>query len=564
MALFDLLSRLLPRRVDDDRWDTWSAKARVLAVTRTLTSATRVLDVLPLLRPQDGIELYITVNPGSAFAAGLDAYLASLPGITVLPWSEATRRTFDLAVACTVHRSMHQLRAPLVVLPHGAGYNRLVRPTTGDDRSPAGLSRHELTWHGRPVPVVIGLSHEEQLERLRLACPEALPRARVVGDPCFDRLLDSLAERDRYRRRLGAVAGRKLVVVSSTWSAHSSLGRFPELPLRLVRELPVDEYAVAVVLHPNIWARHNPLGLLREAEDSGLLIIPPHSGWQAALVAADWVVGDHGSVSLYGAALDRVTLLTVTGEEELDPGSPTYAFGRGAPALDLDRALEPQLHRAAELHDRSGLAALTERSLGERGHSVRILREILYSYLHGVDEPKDDPQPTPYADPVPVDVRRPTSYDVVGEATAEEVALRRYAVGPDHTAARGFYAVTAEESRLRRRLSAEVIARTEAHAEPEPATWLERTAAQLPGLAVAVAALEANRHLVRLRSGLLLEAEAVRPWGSAPARLDPVVLGAAVALRLADRPDADLTGADLVIRTAQRITVRFTARPPAR
>lgn len=294
----------------------------MLAVVRTLTSATRVMDVLPLLRARDGIELYITVNPGSAFTAGLDAYLESLDGITALSWSAATRRGFDLAVACTVNSSMRRLRAPLVVLPHGAGYNRLVRPTTGDDVSPAGLSRQELTWRGRVVPAVIGLSHEEQLERLRRSCPQALPLARVVGDPCFDRLLASLAERDRYRRLLGAVGGRRLVVVSSTWSEHSLLGRCPDLPLRLVRELPADEYAVAVVLHPNIWARHNPLDLLREAVSAGLLVVPPQNGWQAALVAADWVVGDHGSVSLYGAALDRVTLLAATGEAELAPDSP--------------------------------------------------------------------------------------------------------------------------------------------------------------------------------------------------------------------------------------------------
>ncbi|GAA2145422.1 hypothetical protein GCM10009760_34050 [Kitasatospora kazusensis] len=561
-ALFALLSRLLSaRRADDDRWNTRPAKAHVLAVARTLTSATRVMDVLPLLRPQDGIELYITVNPGSAFTAGLDAYLESLDGITVLSWHEAVHRSFDLAVACTAHRSMHRLQAPLVVLPHGAGYNRLVRPTTGDGHSPAGLSRHELTWRGRLVPAVIGLSHEEQAERLRSAFPEALERTRVVGDPCFDRILESLTERDRYRQLLGAVAGRKLVVVSSTWSEHSLLGRSPGLPLRLVRELPVDEYAVAVVLHPNIWARHNPLGLLREAQESGLLVIPPRSGWQAALVAADWVVGDHGSVSFYGAALDRVTLLAATGEQELDPRSPSYAFGRGAPALDVDGPLEQQLRQAAEAHDRSRLAALTDRSLGERGQSARILREILYSYLAAVDEPKDDPWPTPYADPVPVDAGRATAYDVLGEATAEGVRIRRYPVGPDHTAARGFYAVTAGESRLRRLQSAEVIARTEARAEPEPLVWLEQTAARLPGLAVAVAALDEDRHLVRLRSGAVLEARAVRTWGSATPRLDPVVLGSALAVWQAANPGAEPAAAELVIVTAQRAVVRFTARP---
>ncbi|WP_329566857.1 hypothetical protein [Kitasatospora sp. NBC_01266] len=535
----------------------------MLAVVRTLTSATRVMDVLPLLRARDGIELYVTVNPGSAFTAGLDAYLESLDGITALGWAEAVRREFDLAVACTVHSSMRRLRAPLVVLPHGAGYNRLVRPTTGDDVSPAGLSRQELTWRGRVVPAVIGLSHEEQLERLRRSCPQALPLARVVGDPCFDRLQASLTERDRYRRLLGATGGRRLVVVSSTWSEHSLLGRCPDLPLRLVRELPVDEYAVAVVLHPNIWSRHNPQDLLREAVAAGLLVVPPQNGWQAALVAADWVVGDHGSVSLYGAALDRVTLLAATGEAELAPDSPSYAFGRGTPALDPDRPLEPQLHRAAERHatgqqDAAATAPLTlaQRSLGERGRSARILRELFYSFLADVQEPEEEARSAPYPDPAPPDLARVSAYDVVGEATADGVRIRRYPVGPDHLAARGFYAVTTEAS-LRRRQVAEVIARTEPRAEPEPLVWLDRVAGQLPGLAIAVAALDEDRHLVRLRSGLVLQARAVRPWGTASVPLDPVLLGAAVAVR----GPRDLAGGELVIEAGARVRVRFTARP---
>jgi hypothetical protein len=413
---------------------------------------------------------------------------------------------------------------------------------------------------------VIGLSHPEQAERLRRSCPEALPRARVVGDPCFDRLLRSLDERDRYRRLLGADAGRKLVVVSSTWSEHSLLGRRPELPLRLVRELPADEYAVAVILHPNIWARHNPRALLAEAEQAGLLIIPPQRGWQAALVAADWVIGDHGSVSVYGAALDQVTLLAATGERELDPASPSYAFGRGAPALDPDRPLEPQLTRAAEQHRGGGgeLSEVAKGSLAERGNSARLLRDLFYSFLPAeVSVPREEPWPVPYTDPQPVGEAAVTAYDVVGEDTPEGVRIRRYPVGPDHAGARGFYAVTAAESRPRRRFAAEVIARTEPDAAPEPLAWLDLTAAQLPGVAVAVAALDAESCLLRLPGGTVLEATAVREWGTVPGRLDPVVVGAAVAVWLGEQgPQGAAAGPrELVILAGRRQLVRFAARP---
>ncbi|MFJ5122172.1 hypothetical protein [Kitasatospora sp. NPDC088548] len=550
---------------DDDRWDTRPVRARVLAVARTLTSATRVLDVLTLLRGQDGIHLYLTVNPGSAFATGLDGFLAGLTGITVLDWREATRRRFDLAVACAVHRSMARLKAPLIVLPHGAGYNRLVTQSTGDTVSAAGLSRRELTHWGRVFPAVIGLSHEEQLDRLRISCPEALPRARVVGDPCFDRMLRSLDGRDGYRAALGAVDGRRLVVVNSTWSEHSLFGRHPDLPLRLVGRLPADEYTVAVVLHPNIWARHDPAALLATAERSGLRLVPPDQGWQAALVAADCLIGDHGSVSFYGAALERHTLLVATGADELDPRSPTYAFGQAAPPLDPDGDLLTQLEQALAKPDRAALRPITDRSLGRQGQSARLLRPLLYSYLRQVDEPDDEPRQPPYPRPVPLPTALPgpTAYDVEGERRGTEVRLRRYPVGPDHREARGSYAVSAEEPTLALRHSAEVMARTEVRAELPAERWLADTAAQLPGLGVAVAALGKARHLLRLRGGLLLEAHAERPWGAATPHLDPLLLGAAVALWLADGGDpADLPEHGLTVRTGDRRTrVAFTRRP---
>ncbi|MEU1285550.1 hypothetical protein [Kitasatospora sp. NPDC005856] len=539
-----------------DRWNTRPVRARVLAVARTLTSATRVLDVLTLLHP-DGVERYFTVNPGSAFAdRALDAYLHGLPGFTVLDWEDAVRRRFDLAVACAVHSSMHRLDARLVVLPHGAGYNRLVTESTGDTVSSAGLSRNELTHRGRVFVDVLGLSHPEQLDRLQTSCPEALDVARVVGDPCFDRMLASRRSRDAYRTALGAVDGRRLVVVSSTWSEHSLFGRHPDLPQRLVRQLPADEYTVAVVLHPNVWSRHDPEALLDDARRMGLRLIPPHQGWQAALVAADCVIGDHGSVTVYGAALEHRTLLVATGAAELDPRSPGYAFGQAAPVLDPGADLAAQLESALA-QDPTGLREITDRSLARRGESARVLRPLLYSFLDDLDEPRGEPALPPYPRPVPCPdgAEGPTAYDVRGSAEGTEVSLRRYPFDPHDHAPRGFHALTDEHPGDALRYTAEVLARTETHAERPAARWLADTAAELPGLAVAVAALGSARHLLRLRTGPLLEARTEPDWGRPDPGLDPLLLGSAVACWLADGGDpAGLPEHGLTIRTGEHRT----------
>ncbi|MFJ7247564.1 hypothetical protein ACIQWA_23405 [Kitasatospora sp. NPDC098652] len=518
-----------------------------------------------LLRGQDGIRFYITVNPGSEFATGLDDYLRTLPGnITVLPWKEAVRYEFDLAVACAVHASMHRLHAPLVVLPHGAGYNRLVTESTGDPVSAAGLSRRELTYRRRVFPSVVGLTHSEQFGRLADWCPEALPRAREVGDLCHDRMQHSADSRDRYRAALGAVDGRRLVVVNSTWSEHSLFAHALDLPSSLIAQLPADEYTVAVILHPNIWAKHDPEAILAAATRSGLRLIPPHQGWQATVVAADCLIGDHGSVSFYGAALRHPTLLVTSGAAELDPRSPTYAFGQAAPALDPHSDLLAQIEQAMAKHDPASLQSITDRSLGRRGRSGELLATLLHDFLPAVDRPAKAPDLPPYPAPVPLPAESPTAYDVEGECRGSEVSLRRFPiVVPEHHRPRGFHVASTEEPVRELKFTAEVLARTTIRAERPAEHWLAEASADWPSAGVLVAALGEARHLVRLPDGLLLEAQAEEAWGTTEPLLDPLLLGSALVLWLADGGEpALLPDHGLTIRTGTHLTrVAFTARP---
>lgn len=537
----------------------------MLGVARTLTSATRVLDVMDLLRTEDGIAKYYTVNPGSAFADGLHEYLASVVGQNVLTWKEATRRSFQLAISCAVHPSMRRLDAPLMVMPHGAGYNRLVSESTGDATSPAGLSRRELVHHGKVVPATIGLSHHDQLATLFRTCPEAVPRAEVIGDWCCQRIKDSEGQRDWYRERLGVTDGRRLVVVHSTWSEHSLLGRHPRLPLDLVTALPADEFAVAAVFHPNVWARHSwptVLERLRKPMEAGLMVIPPQEGWRAAVVASDWVVGDHGSTTFYSAAAERLTLLATTGIEELDPTSPAAVFGRTAPALDPEGDLHAQLLRAERDHDPGVLRPVIDSQLADVDKSGELTQRRLYEFLshRGVVLPRHPPDPSPVPDPDPERGRPPTAYEVSGTVRADgSVEVRRWPmVAGRHEQERGFYAVAAESPHALWAQNADVVARTVAVAEPAPPEWCVSQAPKRPGAAVLVARIDEASVVVWLR-GLLFEARTVRPWGGRQPDLDPLLLGAAVNLWLMHGRSGAELAKGLVVRTGQRTTrVVFT------
>ncbi|PZG40964.1 hypothetical protein C1I98_22255 [Spongiactinospora gelatinilytica] len=275
------------------------------------------------------------------------------------------------------------------------------------------------------------MEHADQLTRLARDCPQALPRAVITGDPCFDRIAANAVRRDRHRRALG-VGDRKLVFVSSTWGRHALLASGGGLVTRLLAELPLDEYAVALAAHPNVWYGHGGLQLrlwLADAREAGLILIPPHAGWQGALIAADAVVGDHGSVTFYGAALGRPVLLASSGAEleELDPSSPTAELCRMLPRLDRYQGLLPQLEALMSGHVPAAYDSVTVRSVGHGGGDR--LRRLAYDLM---DFPPPGPAVpvTPLPEPAAEQVRPGALLVTAAVEPGGVIALRRYPAAP--------------------------------------------------------------------------------------------------------------------------------------
>ncbi|MGW1680508.1 hypothetical protein [Saccharopolyspora sp. NPDC002376] len=376
------------------RWDSAPVERRVLGVVRTLTALDRLLDVLPLLADDMRVETRFTVAAGSEFATNLTEQLHR-SGAQVVSW-EDVGKDFDLAISPSGNGPLHELEAPVLTLPHGAGHNKLRATETGVAEEVSGLSRAQLVHEGRVVPTVIGLSHQNQLPQLQQHCPEAVPRAEVIGDPCYARLTASLPMREQYRSALG-VGDRKLVVVASTWGPQSLFGERGDLAKLLTTALPAD-HRTALVLHPNVWAKYEQLQLetwLRTALRNDLLLVPRLRKWQAALIAADVVVTDHGSLALYAACLGKPLLLAAFGDHEVAPGSPVELLGQRAKRLDPTGDLLAQLTAATPVPDHQQLA---EMSFQEK--PVQHLRELIYRRL-------ELPEPAWPARPEPVDLFTP-------------------------------------------------------------------------------------------------------------------------------------------------------------
>ena len=215
-----------------------------------------------------------------------------------------------------------------------------------------------------------------------MSCPEAVPAAVVAGDPCLDRMLASMPLRAAYRQAIGVRPGRRLVFVSSTWGSESLYGRMSTIVPRLREQLPLDDFVVAVALHPNTWVAHSEWQIrmwLAACERSEVVVFPGEEGWRAGLIASDVVIGDYGSVTFYGAALGKPILLAVRPHHIVDPRSPIGNLLAQADSIDPTQPLLPQVSKAttqaAAVRDIAGLAT------SRPGKSAALLTEEFYRLL---------------------------------------------------------------------------------------------------------------------------------------------------------------------------------------
>lgn len=387
--------RKVPIGPDAARWSTRTQCATVLIVVDTVTSGQRLLEVARLFEADFRVQVVFTSPAGGVFDNGVGEFLTGI-GALVVPWRQAVESSFTLAVAAG-HEGIHELHAPVVLLPHGAGFNKRVsagqRGRVVAQRDVYGLGAQWLVRDGALVPSTLVLAHEEERDRLAAGCPQALPAAVVVGDPCYDRIAASRSRRYAYRDALGVPPGCRLVIVASTWGPASLLGRAPDLPGRLVAELPRDEYQVIVLAHPNAWFGHGRWQItawLTEALRGGLGLVPPEADWRAALVASDVVIGDHGSVSLYATAAGVPVSFAGPLPPDVDRDSPMGQLATIAPRLSSRKPLAAQLARLGPDFRRAEYARVASRITSKPGRFAPNMRRLLYRHL-GLSEPPTTP-----------------------------------------------------------------------------------------------------------------------------------------------------------------------------
>ncbi|MEV0532863.1 hypothetical protein [Kitasatospora sp. NPDC050463] len=388
------------------------------------------------------------------------------------------------------------------------------------------------------------------------------------GDPCFDRMLDALPYRERFRRALGVRRGQRLLVLNSTWNPEGLFGDagqdlLPGLLPRLTAELPADDYRVAAVLHPNIWYGHGP-GQIRawldRARRNGLTLIDPVHSWRQALIAADLVLGDFGAVTYYAAALGTPVMLAADGQDRLDPESPVADFVTRAPRFDPYLPLRAQFEDLAASH--RPLPGPQEFVTSAPGGSAVLLREHFYALL-GLAEPEGpallEPLPLPpYEPPLRTD---PLQVRTIVDGA--EIRIERSVEVP-YGAAGDVHLAVHENTRDRSVLtSADMITQTAAPDDPRfggPELWTAEVLRRHPRCTVAAYVTDPHRCVVRIRAHGAFQVEA-GPGGDA----DPAAYASALYAWLASGGTVPATGAvTLRVHTAEGRHRMLVGRPEVR
>jgi hypothetical protein len=493
-----------------------------------MTALTRLLDIVTLIETDHRVQVVFTTDPANAaiFRRGLEAFLARLDAV-VVPWDEAVASRFDLIVAASENDRLEQLTGPILLVPHGIGFQKHYP----GGRTVAGMNPDRLIHNGDVVPTTIGISHIDQHAQLTVRCPPAGSRTALIGDPALDRLLASQHRRPLYRADLGGT-GRTLVLLASTWGPESLLGRFPHLPAQVAKALPVDEYRTAAVLHPGVWAAHGAWQVrawLARATAAGVQVISPDR-WQSALIAADCVVSDQGSIALYAAALDIPLLLAPGDSSQTVPDSPLALLAAKAARLDVTGDLWHQLGSFAAAYPDRTLRDLALTAAGLPGESAAILRTLLYRLLN-LPEPGEVAE-FPPADPPPGSAEPPVAL-VVGaiEHDSNIIALQRFPAA-EHGPPRPdldyrHLAVDVTQGSLRQLAAASVLTCRSTNDFPASATEL---LARWPDASLAATVRDPTTCLVRTRDEFLaLTAHA------SPAGFDPLLLASLAFVRTSQR-----------------------------
>jgi len=110
--------------------------------------------------------------------------------------------------------------------------------------------------------------------------------------------------------------------------------------------------------------------------------------WRAVVAAADVLIGDHGSATIYAAAVGVPVLQAGDAPESVKADSAGALLAEMAPKLSSSRPIGDQLRKTMSIFDPYAYLAIEERVSSRPRHAAQLLRSLMYRLLTLV-EPSD-------------------------------------------------------------------------------------------------------------------------------------------------------------------------------
>jgi hypothetical protein len=361
-----------------------------LVVVHTIPSAARLWPIYCMLAQ---------VNPGVVwdFVVAPDRYnepvhrFLSDRSVVVVPWDDLVKgdqHRYGVALAAA-RDGLELLKMPVIQMAHGALREKWTPLSAGAGvevpRARYGTGVDFGTHQGRTVASHLVQAHRDEVAALD---PQLRSIARTLGDPVVDQLDGHLGMRDSFRTDLGIGRDQRLIVVTSTAGRHCLWRDWPELLHSLVTDLPQHRYQVIAILHAHLWYAFGEdlRYALRPSLREGLRVVHPDDDWPVPVIAADWVLGDHGSAFHYAARSPAALLTAAFHRPSVYPGTARSELGQLVPSLSPTDQIEARLDEVAHPDVRKRYAHAGERLSSEPGAFAANLRSLVHDVL-GVREP---------------------------------------------------------------------------------------------------------------------------------------------------------------------------------
>ncbi|MCA9402380.1 MAG: CDP-glycerol glycerophosphotransferase family protein [Candidatus Omnitrophica bacterium] len=336
--------------------------------------------ILERLRGDRRLRLWICLTARERFLpANLRRIRRELGGARMISYRIAEYVKWDLIL--TAEQTLYFRRdCPMIYTGHSLKSGKL--NPAGDSMKYGAPSRHE---DGTIKYARIFCANEHEFRTVKDHFPDHAPRVRVVGNLLVDQMLTAGDQRDAILRRLGLDPRRRTLMVTSTWRGDSlaqSQGR--ELMDKLDDLL--KRYNIIVSFHQNNFVREYSPDLDWRAEFAardcpGLHILRQNETSLACLPAADVLLTDHTSTSLYYLFLNRPVVYYVHPNVRYDKGALILELQKIARTVDSLANLEADIAAAETGFDPDAYARLAAKACSYAGHGWQRMEREIYDTL---------------------------------------------------------------------------------------------------------------------------------------------------------------------------------------